>query len=99
MEKETFVVRCIERCWDSKKCRLYYPGDQDEVNPMDPIAKYFEGWPPGTEVYTKSKGISGTRIVPGKIKKAEEEVKPDGGSGVGSSDIKPLKKAKGKKVT
>lgn len=76
------IVRCVDRCWDGKKCRLYHPGDQDDIDPMSPIAKYFEGWPPGTEVFTKNKGKSGSRIVPGEVKKEEprEEINPDDGN-------------------
>lgn len=59
-------VICEERCWDSKACKLYYIGDKGDVDPLSPLAKYFTGWPPGTEVYTKSKGKAGTTIIPGK---------------------------------
>lgn len=59
------IVKCTERFWDGERCISYYPGDQDDIDPLSPAAKYFEGWPPGTVVYTKSKGIEGTRVVPG----------------------------------
>ena len=36
------IVKCIRRCWDGKKARRYYPGDQDDIQPGDPIAKYFD---------------------------------------------------------
>jgi len=36
------IVKCIRRCWDGKKARRYYPGDQDDIDPASPIAKYFE---------------------------------------------------------
>jgi hypothetical protein len=66
------IVRCTRKCWDSTKCRHYYPGDQDEIDPLAPIAMYFD-FPPGTEVYHKLRGNKTTgakettRIVPGNI--------------------------------
>ena len=55
------IVKCIKRCWDSKKCIHYVRGDEADINPKDPIAMYFEGWPPGTEVYFKKPaGVWGT---------------------------------------
>ena len=65
------IVECIERFWDGNRCILYYPGDKADIDPLSPVAKYFDGWPPGTEVYTKSKGVSGTKIIPGKAKEPE----------------------------
>ena len=46
-------VKCVKRCFDSNKCRRYWPGDVDDIDPSDPIAMYFTGWPQGTEVYKK----------------------------------------------
>lgn len=69
------LVTCEERVWDGKRCRIYNIGDQADIDPLSPLAKYFEGWPPGTEVYTKIKGVEGMRVVPGlipKIKVSEE---------------------------
>ena len=71
------VVRCVQPCWDSNKTRFYYPGDQDEIDPLNPVAKYFEGWPPGTEVFTKAKGQSGTEVIKGMAPAEDEgEFKP-----------------------
>lgn len=69
----TFDVKCIKRCWDSKRRRRYYPGDMDKIDPTEPVAMYFEGFPAGTEVYTKVRGTKvapasdGTKVIPGKI--------------------------------
>jgi hypothetical protein len=66
------IVKCNRKCFDSVKCRHYYPGDQDDINPLDPIAGHFD-FPPGTEVYFKQRGtkttpaISTTRIIPGLV--------------------------------
>jgi hypothetical protein len=68
---EKQVVRCVQECWDSKRNRHYVRGDQDSIDPLEPVAKYFEGWAPGTEVYCKIPGtkttpaMSSTRIIPG----------------------------------
>lgn len=66
------IVKCIRKCWDSNRNRQYFPGDQDEIDPLEPIASNFD-FPPGTEVYFKQRGtkttpaISTTRIVPGQV--------------------------------
>lgn len=89
---EKFVVKCAEKFWDSKKCLLFYPGDQDEVDSMEDRAIYFEGWPPGTEVLTKEKGKLGTRVIPGKPEpKLESEPEPE----VEKSIVVDKKKKKG----
>lgn len=36
------IAKCVEQCWDGVRCRLYYPGDQDDIDPMSPISMYFE---------------------------------------------------------
>lgn len=36
------IVKCIRRCWDGKRARRYYPGDQDDIQPGDAVAKYFD---------------------------------------------------------
>lgn len=65
------IVKCIRECFDSFRCRHYFPGDQDDIAPMSPVAQHFEGWPPGTEIYCKIRGnkiaaaYSSTRLVPG----------------------------------
>ena len=73
------IVKCNTRCWDAKTCKRYYPGDQDNIDPLDPIAAYFD-FPPGTEVYCKIRGkgrvgepIITTRIVPGLPAKPEQK--------------------------
>jgi hypothetical protein len=64
------IVKCNRGCWDSKRSRRYYPGDQDDIDPLEPVAMYFD-FPPGTEVYFKPKApkrksaVATTRIVPG----------------------------------
>ncbi len=75
------IATCHTRCWDAGKARRYYPGDQDDINPLDPIAKYFT-FPPGTEKYSKKlvkdvghpKGVLvvGTELE-GGVKPAEEQ--------------------------
>ena len=80
------LVTCEERVWDGKRCRIYNIGDQADIDPLSPLAKYFEGWPPGTEVYTKIKGVEGTRMVPGKSKEVSE-----GHMGEGTSKAKTKK--------
>ena len=70
------IVKCAERFFSNSRKRLYYPGDQDDIDPLEPIAKYFEGWPPGTEVYTKSKGVEGTKIIPGDEPESEQKRSP-----------------------
>jgi hypothetical protein len=47
------AVRCVRQCFDSDLAILYYPGDIADIDPERPIAKYFEGWKPGTKVYYK----------------------------------------------
>jgi hypothetical protein len=61
-------VVCIQPCWDGKKCQRYVNGnkliikDEDiRQAAMEPISKYFEGWP-NIPVYAKEKGIEGYRI-------------------------------------
>lgn len=51
---EKQVVTCVRECWDSTIPRHYVRGDRDQVDPESPVAKYFEGWAPGTEVYFKN---------------------------------------------
>jgi hypothetical protein len=60
-----FEVTCSDKFWDSRSGRLYYPGNREMVDPLSPMANKFEGWPPGTVVYAKVKGVNGTRVVPG----------------------------------
>jgi len=65
------VVTCKRRCWCTKRGRRYYPGDTDDIDPMEPIALYFD-FPPGTEVYHKTKDKKGkliqtTRKIPGVV--------------------------------
>lgn len=65
------IVKCNKRCFDSKRCILYVPGDQDDINPLDPISMYFD-FPPGTVVYhkyldKKKKWVYTTNVVPGKV--------------------------------
>ena len=73
-------VRCTKTgVFDNKTARYYRRGDTDFIEPLDPVAQYFEGWAPGTEVYHKTRGtkdkdpVIGTRIVPGKPPLTEEE--------------------------
>lgn len=76
------IVRCIKECWDSKTAINYVPGDEADINPKDPIAKYFTGFPPGTKVYFKdpasksgkTKIKEGFRTVPGPVKTAAVEL-------------------------
>jgi len=56
---------------------MYNLGDQGDIDPLSPAAKYFEGWPPGTEIYTKNKGVAGTRIIPGEAKKPEPDIQTE----------------------
>jgi hypothetical protein len=76
------IVKCHTECFDSKRCRKYFRGDQDDVDPLEPLAMYFT-FPPGTTVYHKIKGKSGpngtpnietTRVVPGGEKKEPEKI-------------------------
>lgn len=81
------IVRCIRECWDSSIPRHYVPGDQDDIDPMNPIAKYFEGWPPGTKVYFKEPANKKKKK---KIKDGLREVPkpaPDGQKAVTLEDI------------
>ena len=63
-------ARCNTRCWDGIKCLRYLPDRIYDVDPLSPIAKYFD-FPDGTEIYHKIKGgkdkknppIETTRIV------------------------------------
>lgn len=70
------LVRCNTKCWDSKRNRRYHPGDQDDIEPLEPVAMYFD-FPPGTEVYDKKRGNKTTpakdttRIVPGKVEEKD----------------------------
>ena len=72
------IVKCIRECWESKRNRHYYMGDQDDIDPLEPIAANF-AFPAGTEVYYKKPGNkkepakSTTRIVPGAVAKKPEE--------------------------
>ena len=65
------LVTCEERVWDGKSCRIYNIGDQADIDPLSPLAKYFGGWPPGTEVYTKIKGVESTMVIPGQKPKVD----------------------------
>lgn len=89
------IVKCIKECWDSKRNRHYYMGDQDDIDPKEPIAMYFS-FPAGTEVYFKKPGSKTepaketVRIVPGAVaKKPEEKPEPDQPK---QEDRKPFKK-------
>jgi len=73
---------CNTRSWDSETCRRFYPNREYDVDPLSPIAKYFN-FPPGTKVYTKVRGttrqnakdpVEGTMVVPDGIDKEPEEV-------------------------
>jgi len=70
-EIEQFKVKCIRECWDSKTKIHYVPGDEALINPIDPVAKYFKGFPPGTEVYYKT---SADRHRTGKIQQGFKKV-------------------------
>jgi hypothetical protein len=61
------IAKCVRRCWDGKKARRYYPGDQDDINKTDPIAKFFQ-FEEETEVEAKAK----SRVVPQNVKKEKE---------------------------
>jgi hypothetical protein len=84
------IVRCIRECWYAKRARHYLPGDQDDIDPRDPVAKYFTGFPPGTEVYFKEsadkkankKIVQGFRKVPGEVIEPAED-----------ADLKSLREA------
>lgn len=71
------IVKCNRRCWDSKRGKRYHIGMEDDIDPLEPIAMYFD-FPPGTEVYWKKPGgktgssISTTRIVPGLVAEREK---------------------------
>ena len=71
------LVTCTGQVWDSGARRKYNIGDRMEIDPLSSVAKYFEGWKPGTEVYTKEKGKSGTQIIPGGKKEEEKELDDD----------------------
>ncbi len=34
-------MKCIRRCWDSKRTMRYWPGDEDNIDTANPIAKHF----------------------------------------------------------
>jgi hypothetical protein len=36
------IAKCIRRCWDGKRARRYFPGDQDDIDLLNPVAKYFD---------------------------------------------------------
>jgi hypothetical protein len=36
------LAKCITRCWKGDTSRRYWPGDQDDIDPNHPVAKYFE---------------------------------------------------------
>jgi hypothetical protein len=55
------IVRCIRECWDSKPAIHYFPGDEADIDPKAPIAKYFKGFPPETEVYFKTPAKKGAK--------------------------------------
>lgn len=86
-------VTCTTRCNDSTTSRRYHPGDVDTIDPMNPIAQYFEGWAPGTVVYQKIKGSKDTpakvttRTIPGGVafvatqEKDDSEMCPECGKG------------------
>jgi hypothetical protein len=67
------IVKCNTRCWDSKRCILYYPGDQNDIDPLEPVAKYFD-FPAGTVVYDKKNGVEGTRISTGPKEPARDRL-------------------------
>lgn len=35
------IAKCHTRCFDNVKGRLYYPGDQDDIDPKSGLAKHF----------------------------------------------------------
>ena len=61
------VVTCKRQCFDGQRCIRYYPGDQDDIDPLSPIAMYFS-FPSGTRVYCKKRGVEGTEISIGQDK-------------------------------
>ena len=87
-------VQCINRCTDSTTSRRYHPGDVDSIDPMNPIAQYFDGWAPGTVVYQKIKGDKltaakgGTKTIPGLVV-TKPEAKPEANSDGGNSGSCP----------
>lgn len=64
------IAKCIRRCWDGKIARRYYPGDQDDIAPDSPIAKYFEF--PKVEEAKSEEGPSGDGRARGKASKGAE---------------------------
>jgi len=63
------IVKCIRRCWDGKKARRYYPGDQDDINPGDPIAKYFDMPKEEVKPEEEAKPEAQEEIPRGKVRK------------------------------
>ena len=52
------IAICVQRCRDGKASRRYGNkdiGKQFDIDPMDPIAQYFQ-FPEGTEKYDKKAG-------------------------------------------
>jgi len=35
-------MKCIRRCWDSKRTMRYWPGDEDNIDTANPVAKHFQ---------------------------------------------------------
>ena len=97
--EEKQLVTCVEQVWSNEKRRMFYVGVRAEINPESPLAKYFDGWKPGTVVYTKEKGKEGTRIIPGGEKVKEEKLgeEPTGKKSGEESLSAPLRSHKRKK--
>lgn len=76
-EKQNLV--CNKPCWDSKATRLYTFGEKAMrmIDPSEPLAQYFDGWPPGTEVYHKKNGVLGGKEPVITTRKIPEAVVPD----------------------
>ena len=87
------IVQCNRECFDSKRARKYYIGDQDDVDPTEPLAMYFT-FPPGTETYFKEMGTNGefvtgvrSNVAAPKPVKVDEKPEPE----------KPVAKKRAKK--
>lgn len=37
-----YPATCTRRCWDGLRMMRYYPGDRDNLDPQNPVSKWFK---------------------------------------------------------
>ena len=72
------LAKCVRRCWDSSISRRYWPGDRDDIDPANPVAKHFQFDDPSIAcTYVKPKTVEAkVGMEPPKAEPVVEKTEP-----------------------